>query len=266
MQRQKRNSTESCFFWVECLKFYAFEKKLDRRVTQKIFLNPLELKAFPKKSVHIPHIVNSEIKFKPARKTDRINILFMGGYNHQPNRESFEFIVNDIIPSLVQRKNDFHVNVVGSNTDKFVPLIEKSKLNSYFSICGFVSDINLAFDAMDIALFPIMSGGGIKTKILDAMASGVPVVTTPEGITGLYGLPANCISVGRTAEELTDALCELMTDHEKRVIISNIGRQFIDDKHSFTALTKDVDRLYLAESDTQRYVDGRFIKSVNTER
>ncbi len=227
----------------ESIKYYIYEHVLDKRVSMKVFLNPIEMLSLPKKSVHIPHIVNSDISYQPVRDTGIFNILF-SGYNHQPNRASFEYIVDAILPELNVADTKFNIHIVGANTENFQPLLDCSGYGDIFTIHGFVADINQAFENMDLALFPILNGGGIKTKIIDALASGVPVVTTPEGIEGLHDLPEDCIGVGRNPQELATEIERLMSDFPLRSRMSQIGREYVEREFSFHAFSKKVMQHY----------------------
>jgi glycosyltransferase involved in cell wall biosynthesis len=228
------------------LKFYIFEHLLEKSVDLKIFLNPVEMRHLPKNSVHIPHIVNPDIRYKPARKTDAFNILFLGAYSHPPNRCSVEYIVRDILPCLAKSPVEFKIHIVGPGTENFQPLIDGSPYRDRILIHGFKPEINDAFDKMDIALFPILNGGGIKTKIIDALTAGVPVVTTSKGVEGLDHLTENCARIGNTPEELTHEMITLMGDFPLRMKNSKIGRIFIDKQHSYNAFSRMVIDAYAA--------------------
>lgn len=226
-------------------KFYLFEKKLDHRAALKIFLNPMEMLALPKNSVHLPHIVNPEITYRPARNTNFFNLLFIGSYNHPPNRRSVDYIIKIILPLLAKKQNNFKLNIVGPDTEKFRDLIERSSSKELVVIHGFKENINMAFEKMDIALFPILDGGGVKTKIIDAMASGIPVVTTDKGVAGLTNLPDNCIGLGNTAQEIVHQIMGLMSSQSLRQEKSETGKAFIEKEHSFGAFENKLEKCYV---------------------
>ena len=114
-----------------CIKFYLFERMLNNRVALKIFLNPIELLAFPENSVHLPHIVNRNINYNPVRSTDFFNILFLGAYDHPPNRRSVGFIINQILPRLAAARKNFKLHVTGPGTEKFQDLVSNSPYREF---------------------------------------------------------------------------------------------------------------------------------------
>jgi glycosyltransferase involved in cell wall biosynthesis len=226
-------------------KYYLFERFMDHKVDTKVFLNPAEMAALPKKSVYIPHVVNQSILYRKPRDRESFNILFVGSYNHPPNRLSLNYIVERILPILANRTKKFKFHIVGSGTESFQHVINNSPIRDFVVIRGFEKDINKVFQDMDLALFPIQYGGGIKTKLIDAMAAGVPVVTTPEGIFGLHNLPDNCIGVGNTPAELLEQVSLLMESYSMRLKRSTAAKKYIASEYSFDTFSKKISEIYL---------------------
>lgn len=229
---------------IEYFKCLLFENMLEKKVALKVFLNPEEMLSFPKKSVHIPHVANSNIKNRPVRNTNYFNILFIGSYNHPPNRRSVRFIIHHVLPRLGRLHNNFMIHLIGRRTENCSNLLDGSPFREHVTIHGFKSDINDAFVDMDIALFPILDGGGIKTKIIDALASGVPIVTTPLGINGMNHESYNCIGVGATPDEIVSEMVKLMQSVSLRRTRSESGIEFIEREHSFRALSEKLASSY----------------------
>jgi glycosyltransferase involved in cell wall biosynthesis len=226
-------------------KYLIFEKLLDQKVDAKVFLNIDEMAALPKKAVHIPHVVNESIIFKKPQKKELYNILFLGGYDHPPNRISIRYIIDQIIPRLAEEAKNFRFHIVGSGTEQFQDYVNNSRVRDLIVIRGFERDINKVFQDMDIALFPIQYGGGVKTKIIDSMAAGVPVVTTPQGICGLHNLQNDCIGVGNTPPELLEQVSHLMESYSLRLKRSAAAKKYISAEYSFDTFSKTIAEIYL---------------------
>jgi glycosyltransferase involved in cell wall biosynthesis len=229
--------------WVDCWKFYVFEKCLDLVVDCKIFLNTDEMAKLPRKALHIPHLANPAIQFRRQRSTNWINMVFVGAYKHPPNIKSVELIIDRILPPLVKRTERFTLHIVGSGTEQFQALLSRSPLKGFVSIRGFVTDINDVFKDMDIAFFPICYGGGIKTKILDAMSAGVPIVTTPEGLIGLRNVNGSSIAKGKTPAELVEQLIYLMNNEKQRIIMAKSAKDYVNRQNSYQVFAE---RIYAA--------------------
>jgi glycosyltransferase involved in cell wall biosynthesis len=112
-------------------------------------------------------------------------ILFNGLLNYKPNFDAVTTITNEINPLLLQEKNfNYKIIICGKGLpDNFNSL--KAYENKNIIYAGYVDDIDLYFKSADIFLNPILSGGGIKTKMVDAIANGATVIATETGATGI---------------------------------------------------------------------------------
>jgi glycosyltransferase involved in cell wall biosynthesis len=242
----ENNLIKKMLLWFDCWKFCLFERFLDRVVDSKIFLNADEMALLPRKAAHIPHLANPVIRFRMPRSTETINILFIGTSKHPPNVVSVELIIERILPLLAEQTDRFAIHIVGSGTEQFRNLVDRSPLKRFIDIRGFVADINNAFKNMDIALFPIYYGGGVKTKILDAMSAGVPIVTTPEGLIGLTDVNGECIAQGKTPADLVAQLTRLMNDFNLRRSMAMAAKTYIDGQNSYRIFADRIDAVYRA--------------------
>lgn len=242
--RLERRVSRKILLMIDCWKYYIFQRHIDAHVDLKVFLNQNEMKELPEKAVHIPHVVNQRIVFRKPRKTDFINLLFIGTYKHPPNVMSVEYIIKRLLPLLAKHTDQFRIRIVGSGTEKLQPIVDSSQWGKFVTIRGFINDINEAFNDIDIALFPILYGGGIKTKIIDAMAAGIPVVTTPEGVYGLHRLPDDSIGVGETADELVEQVFLLMGSYPQRLSRSRAGWRYVEEQFSYEAFLCRVKNTY----------------------
>jgi glycosyltransferase involved in cell wall biosynthesis len=243
--RFEKKCIRKFLLFAEFTKFYVFERLLETRIDAKVFLNPTEMLSLPNNSIYIPHIVNPNIIFRKARNRNSFNMLFLGAYNHPPNRISVKFIIESILPDLVKTTNNFKIHIIGAGMKNFEEQLSHSQYNGFVTIRGFVEDINQVFDDMDIALFPILYGGGIKTKVIDAMAAGVPVVTTPQGVIGLTNLPKNTVGIGTSADQILQELNALMNSHSLRLKRAKSGKEYVEKHHSFNTFAKKIKDAYL---------------------
>ena len=229
---------------ISSFKKYLFENYLEYKTDLKIFLNPVEMQFSSDRAAFIPHIVNPEIKYNLPKNDKCTNILFLGGYNHPPNRVSVKYIVDKILPLLVGKIKDFKIWVIGPGAEKYQQFKSQSAYGEFIYLKGFVSEINAVFQNMSIALFPILYGGGIKTKVIEAMAAGIPVITSPQGVFGLKNLPENCVEVCRSPDEFFRSLMLLSEDLSLRQERSKRGKHFVNQNHSVEKLSSKIKETY----------------------
>ena len=112
-------------------------------------------------------------------------MLFNGTFSYQPNLDGLRFILDKVNPLLQQNQSeDYHIIICG----KDIPSDIQSSKYPNVSIEGFVDDIDLYFRAADIFLNPVAEGGGIKTKLVEALAHDLIAVSFKNGA---IGIPAN---------------------------------------------------------------------------
>lgn len=110
-------------------------------------------------------------------------ILFVGSLGYAPNTEAVEFICEKINPILLAVKEfDYRILICGAGLPSTLVRLKDSK-NIVFT--GFVEDINVYFKGADIFINPIISGGGIKTKLVEALGNEMISISTVNGAVGV---------------------------------------------------------------------------------
>ena len=110
-------------------------------------------------------------------------LLFTGLLNYQPNLDALRIILEKINPLLLQKAGfDHRIIVCGKGLPQ-----EFNELKAYDKViyAGFIKEIDNYYKAADVFLNPVQSGGGIKTKMVEAIAYGATVVSTETGATGI---------------------------------------------------------------------------------
>ena len=112
-------------------------------------------------------------------------LLFNGLLNYKPNWDALKNILENINPLLIKNENfKYKIVICGKGLPD-----EMNNLKSYADkniiFAGFVDDITIYFKAADIMLNPVQSGGGVKTKMVEAIAFGATVIATETGAAGI---------------------------------------------------------------------------------
>lgn len=112
-------------------------------------------------------------------------LLFYGKLDYMPNIEALDLIEHEIVPRL-QATTDFSGKVIvcgsGLASDRAARYAASGSLIRY---AGFVDDINRTIASADLVLNPVLGGGGVKTKLIEAIALARPVVSTQSGVRGV---------------------------------------------------------------------------------
>lgn len=116
---------------------------------------------------------------------ETILLLFNGTLDYQPNLEALHTILYKINPNLIQHQHfEYRIIICGKNLpESFNGLADFVNENIIYA--GFVEDINLYFKGTDIFINPVIDGGGIKTKLVEALGANLFAVSTSEGAIGV---------------------------------------------------------------------------------
>lgn len=115
--------------------------------------------------------------------TNTLLFLFNGSLNYTPNIDALHIIVYELIPRLREKRLPFKIFICGSDLSEQWESVIKDQPEIIF--CGFVDDINVFMIGTDCSINPVTLGGGIKTKLAEALACHQTVITTATGAKGL---------------------------------------------------------------------------------
>lgn len=122
------------------------------------------------------------IKTQYSISPDESILFFNGAFNYGPNLEALIRITNNINPLLL-KENDFKYKIIICGRD--IPAEISSTSYTHIIFAGFVDDVSIYFKAADVFLNPITEGGGIKTKLVEALGCNLNAVSTQQGAIGV---------------------------------------------------------------------------------
>ncbi|GAA4543250.1 glycosyltransferase [Amycolatopsis samaneae] len=160
----------------------------------------------------------------------RDGVLFVGSFDHLPNRDAARWLAEEIMPLVRARRPDAVAHIVGSNPPTEMLELERDGVVSH----GWVADLDATYRTARVVVAPLRFGAGVKGKVGESLALGVPVVATTlaaEGMSLTHGVD---VLVGDTAEELAEHILTLLQDGKLWQQLSEdgkaaIGRRFGDD-------------------------------------
>ncbi|MBL1281513.1 MAG: glycosyltransferase family 4 protein [Fluviicola sp.] len=178
-------------------------------------------------SISVPQKITTDYKAS--------NIFHLGAMNWQPNIEAVHRLIK-LFPKIRQQSPTVDLHLAGGN---FPKEIEKKK-STHIHIDGFVEDVQSFASNSGILVSPIVSGSGVRIKILEMMAIGIPVVTTKLGAQGVNYSEYNCLLVADSDQEIIDATIELIKNEELRKEIGSNAIDYLRKNHSIGVLSKQL--------------------------
>lgn len=153
-------------------------------------------------------------------------MCFLGAYNWLPNKEGLFWFVNNVLDELVRKNHSVSLEVAGSFSNEISNLSGHSNIRLH----GFVDSSKEFIANNGIFVAPLLSGSGVKMKVLEAMSLGVPCVVSTKAAEGLK-LPS-IIPICDNKQEFIEKLSLLLNNEELCIQIGNAGKEFIEKEFS----------------------------------
>lgn len=190
------------------------------------------------KSLIVPLGVDYEY-FSEKLNVNKIphSIAFMGALNVAHNENGILHFIKNIFPEVKQNIKDAKLYIIGGGaTDN----IKKYADNQSVILTGRVPDVREAVGACEIFICPLQFGSGIKTKNLEAMAMGLPVVTTIIGAENIDGENKKDWFVASSDSEFAKNVCTLMENTNLRKYIGENGQNYVKNEFSWSLAEKSL--------------------------
>lgn len=174
----------------------------DKRFLKAHYTYDEKIKVLSNIHQHIP----KQSSFNPFSK--RNDLLFVGSFRHDPNRDAVVFLKNEIMPLIWKQNPEIKVNVVGSYVTSDIEALASPN----FIIKGFVNDLNTLLEQSKIFVAPLRFGAGIKGKIGQSLENNLPLVTTTIGAEGFNFGTQNKIMVANAKNDIANCIINLYND------------------------------------------------------
>jgi len=180
----------------------------------------------------VPHGVDVE-GFRPAasKPEGKPTVMFLGNFPHDPNRDAMVVFAREAWPLVRKEVPDARFLVVGRGPTP--DMLELARRDPTIEITGQVDDVMPYFLESDVFVCPVRMGGGFRGKVLEAMAAGVPVVSTRLGAEGLPASDGENILLAEGAADLARQTVRLLSEPGLSDRIAGSARQLMVDRFSW---------------------------------
>jgi glycosyltransferase involved in cell wall biosynthesis len=161
------------------------------------------------------------------------SVFFVGTMFYRPNYLAAKFLADEVVPLIRREVPGATCHLAGKTNDRDYSELHRPDAGVYMH--GFVEDIRPHLEYSQVLLAPLSVGSGTRIKILEAMATGTPVVSTAVGAEGLEVTDGENILIADSAGDLAAAAVRLLRDREQCFRIGSAGRRLVQDKYSWAA-------------------------------
>jgi glycosyltransferase involved in cell wall biosynthesis len=160
---------------------------------------------------------------------DPNTVLWMGALSWPPNRDSFWWFYNQIVPHLVRRVPDVKIHIVGSSPPEDILALR----HPHVQVHGFVPDISEALRRAAVCVVPLQVGSGIRVKLLEMFAMKKAVVCTSIGAEGLHLENGKQLLLADSPDAFAEAVARLLADSQLRTMLSGNAYRHVQDSYTW---------------------------------
>jgi glycosyltransferase involved in cell wall biosynthesis len=169
----------------------------------------------------------------PAHESPR-RMLFVGNYRHPPNCDAVHFFVRDVLPRILQQVPDAEFWIAGSNAHLLNQRIVGGA--DGVRVVGYVSDVRSCYRSAALFVAPILSGTGMRVKLLEALSMGMAGVATPLAAQGFRFTHGAVMRTATTAEAFSEEVVTLLRNPELRSNLGAAARQMIKEQYDWNVI------------------------------
>lgn len=222
-----------------------YECDLGKHFDDFIFVSYLEANQYNKlmnfnKAITIPIGVDYDYYSKRVvAKADNPTIVFLGNMYISHNRDAVDNFIDNIFNELLKVYPNLMFKIVGKCSESYLLKMK----NSNIEVTGIVEDLREHVQSAWISVAPLTYGSGVKTKVLETMAMGLPVVTNEIGAEGIRGNEGNGLFICKNDLEMINIIEELIDDEKKLIDSSERAKKFIENKYKWKNVLKEFDKI-----------------------
>ena len=219
-----------------------YERKMFKKFDKVIFISGSEAgcAGYPGSFIS-PMGVDTEY-FKPdMNKTEDIDLLYTGNFDNFQNVDSVVYFSKDIWPLIREKRPEINMKIIGVNSREKLGFL---KGLSGIDVVGRVEDMRGYLRRAKVFIVPARLGGGMRGKILEALAMGKPVISTLIGAEGYSGDILKAIRIADSPENFAEKTLEVLSNETLRMNMGLISREIVEKEYRWENIFLKMDLMY----------------------
>jgi len=230
-------------FYLEWQRVKNYELDVCADFNQVIVVSEAEKEAIQTKvAIAVNHNgVDTEIFSLVSEGREPSTLVFTGNMGYFPNVDAVMYFTQEIFPIVKKRIPSVKFYIVGANP---IRKIQRLDADQHIVVTGLVDNVHRHLKKATLSVCPMRAGSGIQNKVLEAMATGTPVVATDYAIGGLRVTHGQDIMVANKPTEFARRVIELLSNHELRQKISRNARRLVEKNYSWDSSIQQLEKIY----------------------
>jgi len=197
----------------------------------------------PRRVRVIPIAVDTHASAAVTRRAGSNMILALGTLHYAPNAQGIRWFLQQVLPLVRESRPDARLTIVGPNPPRdFVSAAQEDPRG--IRVTGYVEDLLPWWQEAALAVVPVLSGSGMRVRILEALSRGVPVVTTTIGMEGIEAQDGVHLLVADDPAEFARAVIRLLDDPQLQGRLAANGRKLAVERYDWRSVLTALDAVY----------------------
>jgi len=179
-----------------------------------------------------------------VRHPDADRILHLATLLWPPNVDGLLWFLRDVLPRVQARRPQVGVDVVGLGPPSAVRAAARA--DTHVQVTGYVADLKPFVDRAAVMVVPLRAGAGMRVRILNGLAQGLPIVTTSIGCEGIAAVHERHLLIADTPEAFAESVVRLLTDQVLARGLALNGRQLVEEEYDCRSVFRQLDEVYAA--------------------
>jgi polysaccharide biosynthesis protein PslH len=228
-----RNPLLKAFSWIESKKMAFGEARATELFNRVVICSDVDKESYPARRDRIDVIISCvDLKYFSFKEFQpwQNRLVLCGKFDYFPNEDAAVYFTRSIWPLLRRRRPHLELDIIGSRPPQSIRQLHGQE---NIHVAASVPDLRPYLGRAWVSLSPVRIRAGIQTKIIEAMALGVPVVAHGICCEGLRVQPGRELLVAETPEQFASAVELLLDNHAVRDSLVNAGRNYVEQYHDW---------------------------------
>ncbi|MBI3142621.1 MAG: glycosyltransferase [Bacteroidetes bacterium] len=186
----------------------------------------------------VPNGVDVQAFWYASQPKPSYDVLFVGNMGYYPNVKAAQYLIEVLLPLLKQFKPNINICICGANPTQQVLALAQPGVQ----VLGWADDILAVYHSAKVFVAPLFHGSGLQNKILEAMAAGIPVVTTQLTNNAIGANENTEIVIANTADEFTQSILGLLSMDQAYHSLRSKARTFVQQNFSWDVFIHALDQ------------------------
>jgi polysaccharide biosynthesis protein PslH len=202
----------------------------------------------------VPIAIDVEAQPMLRREAGADHLLHIGSLVWPPSVDGLLWFLREVLPRVRSRRPSAVVDVVGGNPPAAVRAA--GARDAGVRVHGYVVDPAPLSATAGVMVVPLRAGGGMRVRILNGLAQGVPMVTTSIGCEGIAVEHGRHLLIADTPADFADAVSRLLDDPDLAASLARQGRRLAEERYDFRVVCRGIDAVYAGAIDRARRAGG----------